>query len=226
MSYAETEAARFTGVLWAAIHSVGGLEPPDRREYHFPGSFDREWLASLELPLDENRPPGQPVALLEDRDIEFERHTDNTSLRAAYDSWPRTQVAEDIAAGQDGKWYALAAHHLTRLSNTGPHVTCNIFVSRHGDETFMKHRDAWFNAAVQVSGMKRWQIGEALFGSAHQEAREITMNAGDILLVPKYVPHVVHTPERPGHSVHLAFAIDREPPDIVRAMAEENRKNR
>jgi hypothetical protein len=206
------DAARLAGILWAAIRTAGG---PDTRagqeERHLPGALDLAWLASLPLPLGGARPPGQPVALLEDREEDFERHADSTALAVAYAARPRTQVSEDIGSGQDRHWYALTARHLTCLSGSSLHVTCNIFASRHGDETFRKHRDTWYGAVIQISGAKQWTLGEALFCSDFPAPRQVATSAVDILLIPKYVPHMVTTPSVPGHSVHLAFAIDRDP---------------
>ena len=119
-------------------------------------------------------------------------------------------MLEDIAYGQPDTWYALAARHLGRLSASELHVTCDIYHSRYGDETSGAHRDTWYGAVVQVSGVKDWLTGEGLPGGAGTPAQRVSTRAGDILLIPKYLPHAVSTPADPGHSVHLAFAIDRD----------------
>jgi hypothetical protein len=49
-------------------------------------------------------------------------------------------------------------------------------------------------------------------GNAAGLPRELTTRAGDILLISKYAPHLVSTPADPGHSVHLAFAVNRDVP--------------
>jgi hypothetical protein len=36
------------------------------------------------------------------------------------------------------------------------------------------------------------------------------MTAGDVLVLPKNLPHLVTTSPDPGRSVHLVFAIDRD----------------
>jgi hypothetical protein len=41
----------------------------------------------------------------------------------------------------------------------------------------------------------------------------VRVEAGDVLLVPEGLPHVVSTPEEPGHSRHLQFALCRVPLD-------------
>jgi hypothetical protein len=100
---AEGDAARFAGIVWAAIRAAGGPRPQDRRHWHFPGAFPPRWLASLPLPLGERRPGDQPVALLDARhDAQFERHLDAAALADACAARPRTQVSEDIGHGQPG----------------------------------------------------------------------------------------------------------------------------
>jgi hypothetical protein len=42
------------------------------------------------------------------------------------------------------------------------------------------------------------------------------MAPGDILLLPKYLMHEVTTPYAPGHSIHMVFEIDRDPPPQAR----------
>lgn len=155
MTPAEADAATFTGRLWAAIRAAGGPHAPGHACRHFPRAYDTAWLTSLPLPGQASRPPVQPVALLDDRHAEFERHTDPGTLAAAYASYPRTQVLEDIAASQAGTWYWLTALHLTRLSRSDPHVTCSVFTSRTGDQTFGAHRDTWYGAVVQIDGAQR-----------------------------------------------------------------------
>jgi ribosomal protein L16 Arg81 hydroxylase len=92
-----------------------------------------------------------------------------------------------------------------------------VFASRCGDETFGAHHDAWYGAVVQIAGVKDWQIGTGLLDPAGTPARHVRTQAGDILLIPKYLAHIVTTPADPGYSVHLAFAICRDTPDRLRA---------
>jgi hypothetical protein len=115
------DAARCTGVLWAAIRAAAGPRPAARRHQHFPAAFDAAWLASLALPTSQGRPAVQPVALLGARREQFERHWDGPALEAAYARQPWTMVLEDIGHDQQGTWYQLAAWHLTRLSGSEPH---------------------------------------------------------------------------------------------------------
>jgi len=46
-------------------------------------------------------------------------------------------------------------------------------------------------------------------------AKAVTARAGDILLIPKNLPHLITTPPDPGHSVHMASAIDRDQPPAL-----------
>jgi hypothetical protein len=62
---------------------------------------------------------------------------------------------------------------------------------------------------VQITGAKDWLIWDTTPGSTHGPAA-VTTRAGDILLIPRHLPHLVSTPAEPGHSTHLAFALDRD----------------
>lgn len=204
------QAAWLTGTLWAAICTAGGPCPASRQHQHFPAAFDPAWLDRLPLPTDSSRPPGQPVSLLDDDPGRrtFERHTSEQDITAAYDARPRTRVYVDIGYQASHTWYALTARHLGRLARCLLEVRCSVFTSQSGDESLGTHWDSWYGAIVQVSGAKQWMIGEA---PASPDARQVTTRAGDILLIPKYLPHTVTTPRDPGHSIHLAFVIDRDP---------------
>jgi hypothetical protein len=209
-SWAELQAATFAGLLWTAIDVTGGLRDTKLQPWHFIRAYEPGWLATLPLPTGTARPPGQPVALLDERE-EFDRHHDGRALKLAYDSRPRTRVYEDINNDTGHAWYSIAARHLGRLANCELQVVCSVFESRHGDQSLGAHWDTWYGAIVHMSGTKMWQTGEGLLDGCGQPARQLTTTAGDILLLPKGLPHAVWTPPEPGHSVHLTFAIDRDP---------------
>jgi hypothetical protein len=182
-------AAEFTGTLWAAIDTAGGPRRPATAGHrHLPGAYDSGWLAALPLPIEENRPQN-----------------------LIYATHPCTQVYEDIGCNTQHAWYALVAQHLGRLAGCEFDVVCSIFESGFSDEVLYAHEDKWFGAIVQMSGAKQWGIGAALPASVTSPACELTTEAGDILLLPKGLLHVADTPKEPGHSVHLSFAIHRDP---------------
>jgi hypothetical protein len=204
----QEQAAWLTGVLWQAVWLAGG--PATRTVRHFPAAFDPAFTSSLPLPSGDALPPGQPVAMLDHTGHGFERYTDPAALRAACQNRPRARVHKDIGWRDDGSWAALAGRHLTRLSD-GPRVTVTVYESASGDESSGVHRDAWLGLIVQVTGAKHWSAGEGLTRAAPDDyVRQVTMRAGDVLIVPKNLPHRVTTPVDPGHSVHLVFAVGRD----------------
>lgn len=211
MTPAQSQAAQLTGTLWEAICLAGGTAT--RTPRHFGRAFDPAWLTTLPLPVSEARTPGQPVAMLDAAGGQFERYTDSTALHAAYAARPRTRIYEDIGWGEDESWAALVSRHLTRLAG-GPQVSITVYESVAGDAAFTVHRDAWFGVIVQIAGMKRWCLGEGAPGSGSLSGSggiwELTLTVGDVLLLPKGLPHLVTTPDVPGHSIHLVMAIDRD----------------
>jgi hypothetical protein len=204
----EELAARITGGVWQAVALSGGPRAATFR--HFRAVFDRSWLAGLTLPADGALPPGQLVAMRDSGGRSFERHAGSASLTAAYERQPRTRIYEDIGWGSAESGAALAGQHLTRLAGTGPRVTVTVYESASGDEELDCHRDTWLGVIVQVDGAKTWQAGEGLVGIRHGDVQRVTMTAGDVLVLPKNLPHLVTTPPDPGRSVHLVFAIDRD----------------
>ena len=204
----ETTAAQITGPLWAAITAAGGLTATTWACY--PAAYSPRWLAGLPLPAGTRQPPGQPAALLDGRDT-FERHHDPAALAAACAARPRSIVYEDIGHAAPHAWHALAATLLGRLSETPVTVACSAFASRYGDESLPAHWDAWYGAIIHISGAKDWAIGPGLLDPAAPPPERVTTRAGDILLLPRGLPHAVTTPPSPARSLHLNFALHRDP---------------
>jgi hypothetical protein len=200
-------AAQVTGPLWAAITAAGGLAATGHACY--PRAYNPRWLAGLPLPVGPRQASGQPAALLDGRDV-FERHHDPAALAAAYAARRRSVVYEHIGHAAPAAWHALTAGLLGRLSATPISVACSAFASRHGDESLPAHWDAWYGAVIQVDGAKDWLIGPGLLDLAGPPPDRVTTRAGDILLLPRGLPHAVTTPPRPGRSLHLNFALHRD----------------
>lgn len=202
-------ASRFTGPLWAALSVSAAPSAGIGHQFgYFPGAFSSGWLATLPLPAGRCRPADQPVALLADTK-EFDRSADQGEINKGYAAHPRTMVYEDINRGQDGSWHSVVARHLGVLSGSSLAVVCSAFESRCGDESLGAHWDAWTGAIVQIRGAKAWQIGHGVFDKAGP-VQDVLTRAGDILILPKYLPHSVTTPKEPGYSLHLTFAVHRE----------------
>ena len=133
-------------------------------------------------------------------------------MEAAYARHPTTRVHEDIGWDADRTgtgWARLAAEHLTRLAGP-PRVTVVVYESVSGVQELGVHQDMWLGVMIQVSGAKDWQAGAGLPGAGNGGVHRVTMTPGDVLVVPKGMPHQVVTPASPGHSAHLGFAIFRD----------------
>lgn len=203
-------AAEVTGTLWIAIQGTGGHRRAARNHDHFSGAFDADWLSGLPLPIGEDRPDGQPVTLVDDGQP-WEEHHDSSGLAVACAERPRTRMYSDVAVGRERDWFGRTTGHLQKLTESPERVTCSIFESQHGDQGLPPHRDTWYSAIIQLGGEKHWRIGHALLEqTCPQPVREVTTKPGDILIIPRMLPHVVSTPADPGFSIHLVYAIDRE----------------
>jgi hypothetical protein len=181
---------------WTAVLNAGGLHPGDPQAVHLPGLFDPRLLQALRLPIGEQRSAEQPVSFVQPgRDEEL--HTDAKAIVEAYTSKPRTRIYFAIEERAGGPW-SLAALLLSQLA--GYRVVCSMYESRAGDAKFDEHRDDWYGVIIQIKGAKQWRV------PAGRQAgpSELTLRAGDALLLPRGVAHAISTPEE---SLHVNFAV-------------------
>jgi len=199
-------AQQFVFGLWTGIRHAGGPRPdtPKANEYrYYRQLFDPARLGSLSLPIGENRPESQTVAL-GGGNVHFERPQGATAIERAYNKQPRTRIYESIHAHSDG-WPRLASEYLMRLA--GCQVACTVYESSAGDGTLGPHFDKWYGAVVQMDGEKAWYLGDE--ATERASAPTLTMQTGDVLLLPEGLMHDVATPD---YSVHLGVAILTDKP--------------
>ncbi|HSX05830.1 MAG TPA: hypothetical protein VLF69_05145, partial [Candidatus Saccharimonadales bacterium] len=96
-------AAHFVGNLWTAIRVAGGPYPDTDDHHVFRELFDPTWLEQLALPIGDDRPAAQTVALGEA--MRFDRPNTDEGLATAYATRPRTRIYEGIDA-RSGGWPA------------------------------------------------------------------------------------------------------------------------
>ncbi|MFF5106790.1 JmjC domain-containing protein [Streptomyces sp. NPDC000134] len=167
---------------------------------HLPAALPEQWTTSLPLPSDPGaRGPDQPVTLVDD--CEFQRESDETALAEAYAHRPRTRVLENVGTRCEG-WQSLTALHLARVLER--QVVCSLYESRPQDATMGWHWDDWDGVILQVRGAKFWRLRTEPDADPHT----VVTRPGDVLLLPRGLPHDVMTPD---HSVHLAFAVTQHP---------------
>jgi hypothetical protein len=201
-------SAEFTGVLWSLVRTAGGPRPASGEHWHFPDVFDPAWLARLRLPSAQARPAAQQVALTRER--AYDRFVDDAALERAFRAEPRTRVYENVHRTGGCPWLLLTCQYLTLLSGSEREVLCSLYESVPGAANLGRHRDMWYGAIVQLEGAKAWEIGPGVLDPL-ELVTSVQVRAGDVLLVPERLPHVVSTPKEPGHSRHLQFALCRLP---------------
>ncbi|MEU7640933.1 cupin domain-containing protein [Streptomyces sp. NPDC039016] len=76
-------------------------------------------------------------------------------------------------------------------------------VSQAGDASLGRHDEDWDGIIVQLEGAKRWRV----WADPEDGPTEIVTRVGDMLVLPRGVPHDVDTP---GRSLHLAFAVTHQ----------------
>lgn len=191
--------AQFIARLWSATLPVYRRQSLSQGFVHVPQLFAQSFIESLSLPLGEQKPSTQSIALVDD---DFHREMDIIAAQEAYANKQRTRVYEGIDVRSDG-WFSLVTLQFARLARC--RVVCTLYESNTGDATLGSHVDAWFGAIVQMRGSKSWKLWQP----EATRPIELTTHIGDVLLMPPTVEHSVATPE---YSAHLVFAIiDNEP---------------
>jgi len=189
-------AVRLASRLWAKVLEYhGGPFPQPADPIHLKGMFDPGWLRLLHAPVGTDRPASQTVALA-DHGITMERHSDAAALAGAYQHQPRTRVYEDTDVRAGGP-FAFAGMLLSQLARY--RTACSFYESIADDATLGEHRDEWYGIITQLHGRKRWDLSNPSGDRASLE-----MHPGDVLLLPRLVPHDVSTPE---HSLHVVYAV-------------------
>jgi hypothetical protein len=199
LSQDQLRAAPLVGAVWTAMRAAGGPRPPTNDYRLFRGLLHPSLLEALPLPIDENRPAKQTVALAERG--KFERPATQSEYAASYAGHPRTRVYESIDA-RSGGWPKEATRYFMRLA--GCPVTCTVYESSGGDVTMGAHVDNWYGAIVQKTGEKEWFFGQ---DAEVQATPTEVVQPGDVLLLPRGLVHDVGTPD---YSVHMGFAFITE----------------
>jgi hypothetical protein len=192
-------AAQCVGRLWTLVVANNGPKPSAVVPVVVRRVFSGEQLNAFNLPIDGDRGATQGVALATEAGLT--RPETDALLHQEYVSIPRTRVYESLGSNSDG-WFSIAQLMLARLARCAVVVT--VYQSSKSDETLGRHIDLWYGVIVQVRGSKTWYM-EPPDG----EAVQITLNPGDVLLMPQGVWHDVTTP---SESVHLLFALDTNRP--------------
>ncbi|MBO3681712.1 cupin domain-containing protein [Streptomyces sp. NEAU-YJ-81] len=169
---------------------------------HVRQVFDASWIEKVSLPLAEEKAAGQTVALVDG--TEFVRESRNEEVFHAYRDRPRTRVYESLHVRSDG-WVSAVTLQLTAMMRRN--VICSAYESHAGDRNLGAHDDEWLGVITQMHGAKRWLVWPETTGAPE----EIVTRVGDVLILPQGVKHEVSTPDLPGYSVHLVFAITDDP---------------
>lgn len=116
----------------------------------------------------------------------------------------------------------------------GCYVRANIYVTPEGMTGLVPHYDVHDVFVVQISGSKKWSIYRRAFDnptSRHEfkpqehdvgpEEHQVVLSPGDVLYLPRGMPHSATTLNEGGASVHITFGIE-EPvlTDLLRVLAD------
>lgn len=116
----------------------------------------------------------------------------------------------------------------------GCYVRANIYITPEGMTGLVPHYDVHDVFVVHISGRKSWTIYENSFDNptprhefspgsydVGQAKDELVLSPGDILYLPRGVPHSARTLSEGGSSVHITFGVE-EPSlaDVLRVLSD------
>ncbi|MEU0722808.1 hypothetical protein [Streptomyces sp. NPDC006140] len=177
------------------------------RPVHVPRVFEPTWISDLHLPLGAGKAANQTVALADDTAFHRESHED--AVTRAYQDRPRTRIYESLNVRSDG-WFSLVALRLAGMLRR--QVVCAAYESQAADRNLGAHDDEWLGVIAQMRGVKRW----LMWPESNGVPVETVTRVGDVLILPRGVKHEVSTPDPPGYSVHLLFAVTDKPIEMQR----------
>ncbi len=95
-------------------------------------------------------------------------------------------------------------------------LQANVYVSPPNTQSFRRHRDGHDVFILQIKGRKRWRLYE---NPEAAPIADIALEAGDLLYVPRDVPHEANTTG--DSTIHITFALKpRFGTDLVRTLAD------
>lgn len=180
-------ANELVGIVWPLILKSNFIQTRQVHLFRSLINYNKFILAS-----DEKINFNASVAVVDDG--VFQRFT-SKDLIPNTDNYRRTRIYESIHLNS-AEWPSFCTSQFSRLSRH--RIVCGLYVSDEGDKGIGIHKDEWDGVIIQTNGSKNWTIYDD-----YSNKIEITLNAGDILFLPKNLNHDVSTN---GHSEHLVFA--------------------
>lgn len=178
-------------------------------------------IEDLDKILEYNRPQGSSLKVVKSHQpmnpTVYENQDGSLNLNQLY-----TAYADGYSILVNGiqRFWSPIKMLLEKLRNDISHnVSANLYLTPENEKAFSPHYDSHDVFALQISGEKHW----ILYDDVHFKtpllnsyqptfqreqltgAREITMRAGDILYMPRGVPHEAYTTDK--SSMHITIGV-------------------
>lgn len=178
-------------------------------------------IVNLDLLLEYNRPRGRSIRVVKNQQAMnptiFENQDGSLNLNQLY------------AAYADG--YTIVVNEIQRFWDPikelvegirqymGHHVVANLYLTPENEKALSPHYDSHDVFALQISGEKHWILYDDTYYKTPlmhsfqpifqreqlSGAKEITLKAGDLLYMPRGVPHEAYTTDQ--SSMHITLGV-------------------
>jgi ribosomal protein L16 Arg81 hydroxylase len=178
-------------------------------------------VEDLDKVLEFNRPLGTSLKVVKSNQsmnpTVYENQDGSLNLNQLYTAYADGHSI--IVNGMQRYWYPIKNLIENIRQQLNHNANANLYLTPENEKAFSPHYDSHDVFAIQISGEKHW----ILYDDSHFKtpllnsyqptfqreqltgAREITMRAGDILYMPRGVPHEAFTTDR--SSMHITIGI-------------------
>ncbi len=177
-------------------------------------------MADIDKVLDFHRPKGSSLRVVKNQEpldpVTYENKDGSLNLNKLYTSYAEgyTLVINEI----DRFWAPIQTlcHNLRALLSHK--TTANMYLTPKNQTALLPHYDTHDVFVVQVAGKKHWKLYDTIyptprvgspqpiFAREHlNKVQDITLNAGDMLYIPRGIPHEAVTTDE--SSLHLTIGV-------------------
>ena len=177
-------------------------------------------IGEVDRVLDLNRPTGQSIRVVKSQEpmlpAKYENPDGSLNLNQLYAAYADgyTVVVNEI----ERFWQPLKALCLQMSNQLSHHTVANMYLTPKNEKALLPHYDTHDVFVIQVHGKKHWKIYDTEVESPllHsfqpifqreqlKNVRDITLYAGDVMYMPRGVPHEAYTSD--DSSLHLTIGV-------------------
>ncbi|MEM9680831.1 MAG: cupin domain-containing protein [Bacteroidota bacterium] len=177
-------------------------------------------IADVDRILDLNRPTGRSIRVVKNQEpllsTKYENADGSLNLNQLYTAYAKGYT---IVINEINRFWPSLKKTCQQISNLmSYHTVANMYLTPKNQKALLPHYDTHDVFAIQIYGKKHWRIYDSPVESPllHsfqpvfkreqlKNMKEVCLNAGDMMYMPRGVPHEAFTSDEP--SLHITIGI-------------------